>query len=196
MTTYDDIRQGLKALCAGPVQTVVAVVKSVDEAKLSMVCTPSGGGADYEDVRLKAAISSDHSGLYPIPEVNTSVLLGIINDDPDTTFLLTAEKVVKIIAKVGDMVMEIKPTEIVFNGGELGGLVKIEPLVSRINNIEGKITQLAAEITALATIFNAHTHIVTFLGVPSGIPNDAQSASTVVATQTTRNMIENEIIKH
>lgn len=136
MPSIDEIRQGLRALCAGPINTVVATVKSVDEEALSMVCTPVGEGADYEDVRLKASISSEESGLYVVPKKGTSVLLGIINNDPDTTYLHTAEAVDKIIAIAGNSSIKISNDKIEMNGGALGGLIKIEALVSYLQTID------------------------------------------------------------
>lgn len=148
MANLDDIRQGLKALCAGPINTVVATVKSVDEDTLSMVCTPAGGGADYEEVRLKATIGDDESGVYVIPKAGTSVLLGIINDDPDSTYLHLAQSVNKIILIVGNSKIVMTNGKIEMNEGSLGGLVKIDTLVSQINAIKTDINALKTALTA------------------------------------------------
>lgn len=50
--------------------------------------------------------------------------------------------------------IEISETEIVFNGGELLGLVKIEELTARLNEIEGNIKQLQTDFSGWTPVPN------------------------------------------
>ena len=84
-----------------------------------------------------------------------------------------------------------EPERIVWRGGELGGLIKIEELVREFN-------ALVQSVNSLVNAFNSHTHTVATTGTAAAqsgtaapITSPAQSASEI-----TREDIEDELIKH
>ena len=84
-----------------------------------------------------------------------------------------------------------EPERIVWRGGELGGLIKIEELVREFN-------ALVQSVNSLVNAFNSHTHTVATTGTAAAqsgtaapITSPAQSASEIA-----REDIEDELIKH
>lgn len=105
MKSDAEIREALKRLCAPPVQCLVAIVDSVDEENYTIDVKPVGGAVLFE-VRLKAAINDVKDGIVEIPEVGSSVIIGLLGNDKNTAFVLKTDKVKQVI----------------INGGENGGL--------------------------------------------------------------------------
>ena len=95
-------------------------VKSVDETKRTCVVTPIGDEADVEGVRLQGSIGSK-VGFLLIPSVNSVVSVTFVNDT--NAFISLCTKIDKILIDT-DLVQ--------FNGGDLGGLIKIEKLKTEL----------------------------------------------------------------
>ncbi len=119
--TDEDLRQMLKTLTKGPMQVFPAEVISVDLEEYTIDVKPAGQ-AELLDVRLKAGIDEFKDGVVEVPSEGSSVLIGIIGNDRDTAYVVKTSQVDKVI----------------INGGELGGLIKIEELKTQL----GKYNQL------------------------------------------------------
>lgn len=103
------------------------VVKSVE----GQTCTVSVGNIDVPGVRLKASETEDKGRMLLTPKVGTAVTLASLSGD-------LAELVVVQVDRV---------ERIEINGGTLGGLVNIEALTAKVNE--------------LVDAFNSHQHQVT-----------------------------------
>lgn len=120
----------------------VCTVDSVDLTTLTCYCVPLNEDADIINVRLMANIDN---GFLLIPEVDSIVVVSFLSDD---------SAYVSLVSKV---------SEVHLNGKNFDGLVKINDLVEKLNNLENKVN------TIIST-YNAHTHVASSFGTPTTTP--------------------------
>lgn len=84
-----------------------------------------------------------------------------------------------------------EPERIVWRGGELGGLIKIEELVREFN-------ALVQSVNALVNSYNSHTHFVSTTGTAAAQSGTTQATTSQAQTadEIAREDIEDELIKH
>jgi len=99
----------------------VCTIKNIDTNKYLCDCTPIDGSAILVNVRL---IADDKTGFKLIPKENSIVIVTLINN---TTGYIS-------------MCSEID--EIHLNGDNLDGIVKVNDLVTKLNNLENKVNEL------------------------------------------------------
>lgn len=135
-----------------------------------LTCTVKIGDAEIEGVRLRASLTGRDRQILTVPKVGSCVTLGCLTADLNNLVVLQVDEVEKIIV----------------NGGELGGLIKIQELTDKIN--------------ALVEAFNSHTHllpagaVITSAG-PSTNPVNVP-AITKKAAKLNKKDYEDETIKH
>ena len=141
MTPEQRLIRNIKA-AAGPPQ--LAVYQGEVVAVDGETCTVVFASQRVEGVRLRASLAEVEEQLLVVPKVGSAVIVGSLSGD-------LAELVVLVVDEV---------ERIEINGGKLGGLVNIEPLVDKLNE--------------LVRSFNAHTHTIPSGGVICGeYPNAA-----------------------
>lgn len=152
--------------------TLYGVVQSVDEK--ARTCDVQVGGVVYEGVLLYAIENQELTGFVMIPSKDSGVLVGRI-DGGNRLHVVMFSQVDKVIFTAGEKVrfscdatnavytndkismraegnkIEVSADNIIINGGDLGGLVNIEPLTQKVND--------------LITAFNGHTHTIPTGGV-------------------------------
>lgn len=114
MTTSEKIRERLKEMASevGPQVSMLAQVKSVDEAAMTCELYDDESGLDYYDVRLRPVLDNNKS-LTLVPKIDTWVL-AIRIEDSDDWMIIACGEFEKVL---------IDCDEIVLNGGTKGGLV-------------------------------------------------------------------------
>lgn len=137
-----------------PVTFQEGKVKSVSGSTCTV--TPSDGGADIPDVRI-SALESDNNGIVSIPAKDSFCIIGIIQNDENNAFLFRAETYEKHIFKAKDgATWEANSNgEIIMNGGNLGGLVKLQQLEQNLNSIKSYLSTLNGAISAAFTAVGA-----------------------------------------
>lgn len=166
-----------------PVQVVVGKVTDIDESNATCTVSIQGEPIRY-DVQLRSVVNSN-DGFVIIPELNSYVLLGIINNNPVHSFIVAYSDIQKVLIKNTDgITFEISNT-IKLNGNQYGGLVKIKELVQRLNAIENAFNELLNDYK-----MHNHTHPQ---GATTGliIPNTQMPLN-----NTTINDLENNKIQH
>ncbi len=172
-----DLRNIIRQLAQPDGETValVCTVDEVDKTARTIDCTPINEGAPLLGVNLQANQGADF-GLCLFPEKGSFVVVGFVADGAAGVVLLTekiesAEIVIGNTSAILDadglriktekMSAHINKEDIVFNGGTLDGLVVIQKLTDKLNE--------------LVNTFNSHTHNVTvahpggmFTTVPPG----------------------------
>lgn len=172
-----DLRNIIRQLARPDSETValVCTVDAVDKTARTVDCTPINEGAPLLGVNLQANQGAGF-GLCLFPEKGSYVVVGFVADGAAGVVLLTekiesAEIVIGGTSAVMDadgcrigtdkMSAHINKEDIVFNGGGLDGLVIIQKLTDKLNE--------------LVNTFNSHTHNVTvahpggmFTTVPPG----------------------------
>ena len=130
MTPEQRLLRNLRA-AVGPAAITVyqGIVVSVED----ITCTVRFGDIDIAGIRLRASEASNEAQMLFVPKTDTAVIVGSLSGDLTDLVVLAMDAIDRI---------EI-------NGGKLGGLVNIESLTSKINE--------------LVNAFNNHTHII-----PSG----------------------------
>lgn len=144
MLFAERLRNAARAAMYGTVTTVNEKART---------CDVQIGGIVYEGVLLYAVEKKNLRGRVLIPRTGSTVILARI-DASDRLYVAMLSEVEKVIFTLGDKVtmtcdgerIEATAPEIVLNGGNLGGMVNIEPLTSKLND--------------LIDAFNAHTHSI------------------------------------
>lgn len=173
-----------------PVQSFVAKVLVVDKAKSVCDVEPINGDAVILDVRLRAS-ADDDKGVMIYPKVGSKVVVSLIGNKDTSAFVSLFDEIESILLSVSSTFqchvssegkVEIQAREIEINGGLLGGMVKIEPLLQSLNRLEGKLNQHI-------DTFNVHVHPAS--GVVTTMPSTAK-----IPVFSKRDDLENSKIKH
>lgn len=143
-----------------PVETEVAKVLSADGAECTVERVRDG--MVISPVRLNA-ISTADKGIVVTPKTGTYVLVSRLGESG--WFITLCGEVEKITIDA--------ETDIVINGGQNGGLVKIEDLVGTLQH--------------MVEVFNNHTH---------NVPNGTSSTPEVPMDPVQRDGMENTSVKH
>lgn len=135
----------------------VCTVDTVDEDARTVDCTPIDESAPLLGVNLQANQESE-DGVVSFPAVGSYVVVSFL--EASVAVVVLCEKVDKIALKIGkttaqlvdgqidaavqDITVKITSEGVVINGGNLGGMVKIQELTQKLNEF--------------ITAFNSHTH--------------------------------------
>jgi hypothetical protein len=157
-----------------PLSTPVmsGVVKSVDEDSMEAVVllTVDDEDAPTEGITLNV-ILENKAGIYCIPAEQSNCIVCEV-DGSGKWELLKASSY----------------TKIVMNGGANGGLVKVQDLVQRINTLE-------SDLNKLKKVFSTTWMPVANDG-GAALKTAATDWSSAILTETQRDDIENEKVKH
>lgn len=137
------------------------IVKSVE----GITCTVTFGSLDVDGVRLRASETENDSHLLIVPKKGTAVTVGSLSGDLAQLVVLAVDEV----------------ESITINGGKLGGLINIEALTEKINDLVEK--------------FNGHTHQVTTTGTATSQTGTA-TATAMTAENFDKNDYEDKLITH
>lgn len=157
----NNIKETIRQLAQGGRQSVslVCTVDAVDKTARTVDCTPLDESAPLLGVNLQANQESTF-GVVAFPKVGSYVVVGFVADGAAGVVLLTDEvESVEVVisedtARISadkdgvrvlmgdDTSAELTADGVVLNGGNLGGLVKIEKLTTRLNTIENDINAL------------------------------------------------------
>ena len=154
MDNYKELAQ-LVRNAAGKAQ--LTLMQGIVRKTSGMTCEVEIGGIAVPEVRLRASEAGIGGQLLVTPKVGTAVIVGSLSGDLTQLVVLAVDQA----------------ESITLNGGKLGGLINVEPLTQKINE--------------LVQAFNAHTH-QGFHG-PTGPPLK-------IAQQLKRGDYEDTTIKH
>ena len=130
---------------------------------------PLNGNANLFKVKLVAGASD--FPLFITPVVGSVVIATFLSKD--TAFV--------------NLYSEIETIHL--RGDSLGGLIKIEDLVGKLNDIENKVNDLI-------TKFNTHTHVYAPGPLPPVPTAPPLTPETPIAPITLKSDLENEAVKH
>lgn len=192
-------------MAQGGRQTVslICTVDAVDKETRTVDCTPLDEGAPLLGVNLQANQESKF-GVVVYPRVGSYVVVGFVADGSAGIVLMTddIESIEMVVSDKTSRVVideervridvdeetsaELTKDGVVFNGGSLGGLIKVEELTSRINNIE-------EDINLLKDVFSGWVSVPQDGGAALKAASEAWSGNKL--TLTTRSDYENEKVK-
>lgn len=134
-------------------------VKEVDEAKATMSVVLNISGQVLEGVMLHA-LAGSLKGMIIIPEQDSDVV--ICNVDGSGEYMLVqADKIKKVLVdiaslqvKVSDRI-EINCDDVVFNGGNNGGITLADKITDRLQLIEQDINSIKTTFSAWAPVYES-----------------------------------------
>ena len=132
MTTDDQLRNIINRRTTVNATLHWVKVLEVDEGKGTMDVKGIADDLEYYDVSLGCG------SVVLIPEKGSLCVIAALEGVDTECLLISAEKVERVKVKAS--------TEIVFNDGQLGGLVKVQELTEVLNNI--------------VMAYNLHTHTI------------------------------------
>jgi hypothetical protein len=138
MKTAKDLSKAIKQL-VGNSDKVIATVTSVD--KNLSCCDVEIDGNELGNVRLQAIVKENVKGCKLYPAVGSKVVVEQLNDKGDWMVTMLSE-IEEVLFEVGDLSFKMNAEGIVFNGGDFGGLVKLESTVDRLNILEQDLNSL------------------------------------------------------
>lgn len=149
MKATKKIRDGLQALGGhGIYEIYTGEVVAVDEEK-TLIDVQINDNVVIYDVRLKVVIDNNN-GLFIVPKPGSFVAIAQLDGGQDYA-LLQASEIDKVWLKIADTTWEVSSAGMVINGGANLGIVKVESLVKRLNEIETALTEIK-------TGFASHVH--------------------------------------
>lgn len=179
MSDKAQIRNAMQQLAGNrgdsKVQVVLATVDAVNVSERTCTVTTISGQGEvtFENVLLMASVED---GFLLIPKIDSTVIVSYNTFNQPYICLFSGIEKVLLVAG-----------EILLNGDELGGLVKVIELTEKLNNLENKVNDIISK-------FNSHTHILT---LTSGTGTAAATAAPVngTLTPTEQAEIENTTVK-
>lgn len=135
----------------------VTILQGIVKEVIGVTCTVEIGSLTVSDVRLRASEKQEKTQILITPAIGSAVILASLSGDM-TNLVVVAVDVAESIT---------------INGGKLGGLINIEALTAKLNE--------------LVQVFNSHTHTA---------PNGPTTPPTTTANQLQRKDYEDEKIKH
>jgi hypothetical protein len=120
-------------------EAITCSVLQVNQSERTCDCRPLNGDADVFGVRLQTDINAT-VGLYQEPEVNSNVIIGFLNKS--AAYLILCSAVAKFEIVIGNTSFKMDGSTIEMNGGSLGGMVKVNPALAKLNAIETNINLL------------------------------------------------------
>lgn len=162
------------------VSYVIAKVKSVSGNKCSVITVTDDTEVTIEDVLLQTEVCD---GLLITPKKDSNVLVALSVYNPP--YIAMFSDIDEFYLQVGDSSVTVKNNgKIQFNDGSYGSLIKIQDLVTKLNNIENLLNQFIG-------IYNSHTHTNS-----AGTTTTPSAPETQTLTPTQLADIENNLITH
>ena len=163
MSKPRQIRQLIKQIAGQPGDLfVTGQVKAVDGDQ----CTVVVGAETFEGVLLTPLVDDDDTKILITPKVGSTVLVADLSEGQRRLLQVVVFSAVQSIT---------------INGGELGGLVNVDDLVTKLN--------------ALVSTFNQHTHAVSTTGTAAAQTGTAAAVVTL-ADSFIASDFQDEKIKH
>ena len=125
MDQYKELRERLRGVAP---QHEMSVLQGIVKSVSGCTCEVEIGSLIVPDVRLRASETDDNGEMLIVPKVGTAVIVRSLSGDYANLVVLSVDHV----------------ESITINGGKLGGLVNIEDLTKKINE--------------LIKVVNNHTH--------------------------------------
>ena len=168
MGANTDIKKALQNITKrnDSIYSIACTVDSVDTVNKTCYCIPLDKSGDLQDVRLMASTAV---GFWIVPSVDSIVIVTMINN---TT----------------GYVAQCSEFDFMYlNGDAYGGLVKVQELTDKLNDLENAFNQHIL-------LYNAHTHA----GVTSGSSATSPPAATdtQILIPTVKTELENLTVLH
>jgi hypothetical protein len=152
MDIYGKIREKIQAI-AGAGSRVLVVFPAQVEEITGTTCSVRIDELPVTGVRLRAVINNNAGQLLVTPEVGSYVLvMDLSGGDYRDLAVIAYSEISEVSIKIGNTTVCIDANGITFNGGQLGGLVKLQELKDNLNSLKQYVEAIH---NALPAAFNA-----------------------------------------
>lgn len=117
-------------------------------------CTVNIDVLDISGVRLTPTTTERKDSLLITPEADSYVLVGSLSGDYNNLCVLAIDTPASVMIAIGEISVMMDKEGIVLNGGELGGLVKLEAVTKKLNALESQFNELKNILKAWAPVAN------------------------------------------
>lgn len=122
-----------------------ATVESVD----SNTCTVKVDNLSISDVRLTATSETTNDVYLAVPSVGSNVLVGSFSGDLNNLFILKIDSLSEWHCKIDSMAFKLDKNGVEINGGNNGGMIKINELISWMQKIKTDLTTISTAMQSL-----------------------------------------------
>jgi hypothetical protein len=105
-------------------------------------CTVDYDGLHISDVRLTPTTTEKQDAILLTPAIGSFVLVATLSGDLNNLCIISMDTIESLKITIGEISVFVDKQGAVFNGGSLGGFVKLGDLVKKINNMESQLNTL------------------------------------------------------
>lgn len=138
MDRYSRLREAIR----NNMQTQLLITQAVVKDVSGETCTVTIGKLDVTGVRLKATSVKSDGSMLVTPKAGSAVLVGSLSGDLRDLAVISVDEAEKV---------EISG-EIIFNGGDNGGMTLSGELVKKLNAIENDVNSLKQALSTWAPV--------------------------------------------
>lgn len=162
MDIYGKIADKLKNIAGqGLVQQsmlFVAVVKKIEGS----TCVVELDELAISDVRLRAVVNNEKEQLLVVPKLGSYVrILAASNDMRDLSVIAYSE-IDSVNITIDNTIVDVTKDGVVFNGGKLDGMVKVEAMVDWMTKVYQDLQTLKSQLSLHPTTGNGAPLGLTF----------------------------------
>ncbi len=136
-----ELIEKLGRIAQPPVQVFPAFVSAVDEST-STIDVKDLHGSEFFNVRLKASVDQEQLRVIMVPELESSVLVGLIGNNENALYLVHPSKVNKILANVAGIKIKVDADGLVINDAENGPVLVSQSLIDDLNAVKQDLNDL------------------------------------------------------
>lgn len=126
----------------GPLLVTVGKVSNIDESK--RICDISiDEDITLSNCRLNAIIDSYENHLLIVPKDNSMVAFIAVGGKLTEPLIIAYSEIEKVLLTIGESDILIEDGKIEMNGGNLGGLIKLQQLESNLDKLKKYVEDLA-----------------------------------------------------
>ena len=149
MDMYSKIRRSIQHIASEGGQSVFIYPARVETVKGSTCSVRINDDLTVTDVRLRAVINSQTEQVLVTPKVGSYVLVvDLSGGNHRDLAVIACSEVSEINIKIGNTVATINAEGIVFNGGSLGGLVKLQELKDNLDSLKSYVEAMNGALPA------------------------------------------------
>lgn len=130
---------------------LICKVKEIDSTEYTCYCEPIG---DYADIRLvKIKLAADKFGFFMVPKLESLVIVSFLSDN--SAFISMVTEIDNLVIYIdSNNKLDISSSGFIFNDGNLDGLVKINSLITKLNNVENLLNTIVTNINTWIPVPN------------------------------------------
>jgi hypothetical protein len=98
--------------------------------------------------RLNAVVDDYENAVLAVPAMDSVVAVQALNGDMKNLIVVSVSEIESVNVAVGEMSVSISERDVVFNGGDNGGLVKVSEMVSWMLKVSTDMQTLKTQLSA------------------------------------------------